>query len=82
MTILPYFYSALNLIDNAENPIKTFVVLVTTLVAMLFCFAAYIGAQHYALIGMMIVSLICFIFYVKKDRSEFEKKFEIKRLKL
>lgn len=82
MTILPYFYSALNLIDHAEHPIKTFVALVTTIVAMLFCFAAYIGAQHYSLIGMMIASLICFIFYVRKDRSDFEKRLEIKRLKL
>lgn len=82
MTILPYFYSALNLIDKAEHPTKTVAVLVATFFAMLFCFAAYIGSQHYALLGVMIISLVCFISYVTKDRSKFEKQLDLKRLKL
>lgn len=82
MTILPYFYSALNLIDHAEHPMKNTLILIVTLAAMLFCFAAYIGAQHYALISTMILSMICLIFYVRKDRSSFEKQLELRRLKL
>lgn len=73
MTILPYFYSALNLIDVAEYPIKSFVVFITATIAIIFCLSAYIGAEDYALVSVFIISLISLIFYVRKDRSEFEK---------
>ena len=77
LTILPYFYSALNLIDVAEHPVKNTLVIITTFVGMLFCFAAYIGSQHYALVSIVIISLVSLIFYVRKNRSEFEKRIEI-----
>ncbi|EKD76786.1 MAG: hypothetical protein ACD_42C00614G0002 [uncultured bacterium] len=80
MTILPYFYSALNMIDVAEHPVKNAFALLATLVAMLFCFSAYVGAQHYALISAMIIALIAMIFYVKKDRSAFEKNMYMERM--
>jgi cadaverine:lysine antiporter len=73
MTILPYFYSALNLIDVATYPTKHFALTITSVIAMLFCFAAYAGAELHALIGVTIVSLAAFIFYVRKDRGKFEK---------
>ncbi len=74
MTILPYFYSALNLIDVVEHPVKHLTITMTAIVAMLFCFAAYIGAENYALIGVTIISMAALIFYVRKDRESFERK--------
>ena len=74
MTILPYFYSALNLVDIVEHPAKRLVMLITALLAMIFCFSAYIGAQEYALLSVLIISLGCLIFYVRKDREAFEKR--------
>jgi cadaverine:lysine antiporter len=73
MTILPYFYSALNLIDVSTYPTRHFALTITSILAMLFCFAAYAGAEVHALVGVTIVSLASFIFYVRKDRREFEK---------
>lgn len=74
MTILPYFYSALNLIDVVEHPIKHITLTITAVVSMVFCFAAYIGAENYALVGVTIVSLASLVFYVRKDREAFEKR--------
>ena len=74
LTILPYFYSALNLIDVVEHPVKHLLFTVTAMVAMLFCFAAYIGAEHYALVSVVIISLVTMVFYVRKDREAFEKR--------
>ncbi|MCF6776495.1 amino acid permease [Thiotrichales bacterium 19X7-9] len=73
MTILPYFYSALNLVDVVEHPVKHFTITVTAVVAMCFCFAAYVGAESYALVGVTVVSLGSLIFYVRKDREDFER---------
>lgn len=80
LTILPYFYSVLNLISVAENPIKNLLVAVAALIAVMFCFSAYIGSQHYALVSVVIVSLISFIFYVRKDRSDFEKSIHLSNI--
>ncbi|MCF6766984.1 amino acid permease [Thiotrichales bacterium 19S11-10] len=73
MTILPYFYSALNLIDVVEHPIKHFTITVTAVVAICFCFAGYIGSESYALVGVTVVSMASLIFYVRKDREDFER---------
>lgn len=73
MTILPYFYSALNLIDVVEHPVKHFMITATAIIAMCFCFAAYVGADDYALLGVTIVSLASLVFYVRKDREDYEK---------
>ncbi|MCF6807999.1 amino acid permease [Thiotrichales bacterium 19S9-12] len=73
MTILPYFYSALNLIDVVEHPIKHFTITVTAVVAICFCFAAYVGSESYALVGVTIVSMASLIFYVRKNREDFER---------
>ncbi|MCF6765684.1 amino acid permease [Thiotrichales bacterium 19S3-7] len=73
MTILPYFYSALNLVDVVEHPVKHFTITVTAVIAMCFCFAAYVGAEGYSLVGVTIVSLGSLVFYVRKDREEFER---------
>ncbi|MFZ9036122.1 MAG: cadaverine/lysine antiporter [Francisellaceae bacterium] len=74
MTILPYFYSAINMIDVVSHPVKHFMITVTAVVAMIFCFAAYVGAEDYALVGVTIVALATLIFYVRKDREDFEKR--------
>jgi len=73
LTILPYFYSALNLIDIVEYPLKKITATMVSLISILFCFTAYIGSSHYTLISVVIISLGSLIFYVKKDREEFEK---------
>lgn len=73
MTILPYFYSALNLIDVMAHPVKHFAMVITAILAMLFCISAYIGAAHYALLSVVIVALVAMLFYVRKDRDGFEK---------
>ena len=74
MTILPYFYSALNVIDVVEHPVKHLFITLTAIFSIIFCFAAYIGAQDYAIVGVTILSLAALIFYVRKDREAFEKK--------
>jgi len=74
MTILPYFYSALNLIDVVEHPVKHLTMTLVALISMLFCFAAYVGAQNYALIGVTIISLGSLVFYVRKNIEDLEKK--------
>lgn len=74
MTILPYFYSALNLIDVITHPIKHLIVTLAAVAAMVFAFIAYIGAEDFALVGVTAVSLLAMVFYVRKDREEFEKK--------
>lgn len=73
MTILPYFYSALNLIDAVDNPVRHLSMIVTALLAFIFCFAAFVGASEYTLVSVMILSLVCLIFYVRKNRDDFEK---------
>ncbi|PIZ04599.1 MAG: lysine:cadaverine antiporter [Gammaproteobacteria bacterium CG_4_10_14_0_8_um_filter_38_16] len=79
LTILPYFYSALNLIDVAEHPVKHWFALICTLVSMIFCFSAYMGSQDYALVSVLIISLMSFVFYVRKDRSIYEKSMYMQR---
>ena len=74
LTILPYFYSSLNLIHIVELRNKAVFQLVACGFACLFCFAALAGAKDVILAAAVIVSLVCLVFYEKKDRSSFEKK--------
>ena len=73
MTILPYFYSALNMVDVVEHPIKHLTYTIAAVIAMIFSIAGYIGAKDYALVGVTIVALITLLFYVRKDREDYEK---------
>jgi cadaverine:lysine antiporter len=63
LIILPYFYSCLQLIRITGLSKKTIIPIVISLMACIFCFVALIGAKKIPLIGFLITSLICFIFY-------------------
>jgi len=70
LTILPYFYSCLNLIHLVEmkRPHKMFVQLGACILASIFCFAALMGAKDIILASAVIVSLVAMIFYERKLR--------------
>ncbi|WP_320008364.1 amino acid permease [Maridesulfovibrio sp.] len=75
LTLPPYFYSALNLLRRyGFHAKKAWLQIMSSLLACAFCLVALSGAAQDALIGCMIVMLCTFIFYVGKDRSEFENK--------
>ncbi|WP_421901799.1 cadaverine/lysine antiporter [Maridesulfovibrio sp.] len=75
LTLPPYFYSALNLLRRyGFHAKKAWLQIVSSLLACAFCLIALSGAAKDALIGCMIVMLCTFIFYVGKDRTEFERK--------
>ncbi len=74
-TVIPYFYSALRLIKMACGARKRAVFqIVVSIVASGFCFTALAGAEHTTLISALVIILGTFIFYVTKDRTEFEKR--------
>jgi len=72
LTILPYFYSCLNLIHRVElsHSKRRLVQLFACLMACLFCFAALLGAKDLILAASVIVSLIAMIFFEKKPIKE------------
>ncbi|SMF23772.1 amino acid permease [Desulfovibrio gilichinskyi] len=75
LTLPPYFYSALNLLRRYGFKAKgAWLKICSALLACGFCMVALSGAAKGALAGCMIVMLCIFIFYVGKDRNEFEKK--------
>ena len=75
LTLPPYFYSSLNLLRRyGLSNAKAWLQVGASLLACLFCLAALAGAAKAALAGCLVVMLCTFIFYVGKDRSEFEKK--------
>jgi cadaverine:lysine antiporter len=67
LTILPYYYSALNLIHSTQHRAKTFLKMTCGLIVTLFCFMALFGASEYALLATTLLSLGCLIFYAKSD---------------
>ncbi|NDV26439.1 cadaverine/lysine antiporter [Desulfovibrio sp. JC010] len=75
LTLPPYFYSALNLLRRyGFHAKKAWLQISSALLACGFCLIALSGAAKDALIGCMVVMLCTFIFYVGKDRTDFEKK--------
>lgn len=83
LTLPPYLYSALNLINfyGFRNR-KALIPLTAAVVACIFCFIALAGATKMYLAAAVIVTLGIFIFYAGKDRTEFKKKIaENKELK-
>ncbi len=74
LTILPYYYSALNLIRIAKHRARAFLQLACGLIVTLFCFAGLLGASTYAIMATMILSLGCLVFYAKKDHHEYEER--------
>ncbi len=73
LTVLPYFYSALRLLHIAELRYKSVFQIIASLIAIIFCFSAFTGAHDAILAAALIVSLICMIFYERKDRTRLEK---------
>ena len=73
-TVIPYFYSALQLLKLGYNARKKAILqIVASVLAVAFCFAALAGAGHSTLVAALLIILGVFVFYVMKDRSQFEK---------
>lgn len=74
LTLPPYFYSALNLLRrHGFRDSKAVLQIVSSILACGFCLVALSGAAKLALAGCMVVMLLTFLFYVGKDRREYEK---------
>jgi cadaverine:lysine antiporter len=70
LIVLPYFYSALNFFRAASTyPMRKRIrYSIVSIIAALYCFTAFFAVQHGILVGALIVSLIIFVFYARKDR--------------
>ena len=66
LTMLPYFYSAVNMLRYEGMTTKNVFVMLFSGVAIVFCFIALIGADPSALSATFIVSLVIFAFYGRK----------------
>jgi cadaverine:lysine antiporter len=66
LTMLPYFYSCLNLIRLEGVSFKNIVGVLASTLGCLFCFVALSGAGAFEITGTFIVSLIILMFYAKK----------------
>ncbi|HAE78339.1 cadaverine/lysine antiporter [Morganella morganii] len=66
LTMFPYFYSAIDLIRFEGMTTKSLFSLVASVLAILFCFIALAGAEHYQITATIIVSLAIFAFYARK----------------
>ena len=74
LAIIPYFYSALQLIRlNRINQRKAPLQLLLSGAAIAFCFLAFSGAEHKTLVTAILVILGVLIYYVRKDRSNSEQ---------
>lgn len=75
LTILPYFYSVLNMLHYTElRGKKLFYQIVACYMGVIFCLIAIAGAHDAILVATIIVSFVAMVFYERKDRSVFEKK--------
>ena len=73
-TVIPYFYSALQLLKlGSKARSRGIIQMIASLIAVAFCFAALAGADHSTLIVAILVILGTFIFYVMKDRTNLIK---------
>lgn len=66
LTMLPYFYSCVDLIRFEGINIRNFVSLICSVLGCVFCFIALMGASSFELAGTFIVSLIILMFYGRK----------------
>lgn len=66
LTMLPYFYSAVNMIRYEGMTTRNVFVMLFSGVACVFCFIALIGAEPSSLAATFIVSLVIFAFYGRK----------------
>ena len=65
LTVLPYFYSALYLIEITEHSRRGFMRFLAAALTVIFCFAAFFGGSSGALIGTLVLSLGILVFYAK-----------------
>ena len=72
----PYFYSALNFFRAAsEYPmLKRCWYSFIAIIATLYCFTSFFGVQHDIFVGVVIVSLLVFVFYARINRSQSAKR--------
>ncbi|MGL5364948.1 MAG: amino acid permease, partial [Plesiomonas shigelloides] len=66
LTMLPYFYSAVNLIRFEGATTRSVLSIVASVIAAAFCFVALAGATSAQLTATFIVSLIILMFYANK----------------
>ena len=66
LTMLPYFYSCVDLIRFEGINVRNFVSLICSVLGCAFCFIALMGASSFELAGTFIVSLIILMFYGRK----------------
>lgn len=66
LTMLPYFYSSINLIRLESMTTRSTFVMLFSGIACIFCFVALDGAEGAALTATFLISLIILMFYAKK----------------
>ncbi|VTR61649.1 Arginine/agmatine antiporter [Serratia fonticola] len=66
LTMLPYFYSCVDLIRFEGVNVRNLLSLVASVLGCGFCFIALMGANSFELSGTFIVSLIILMFYARK----------------
>lgn len=76
LTILPYFYAALNLIRISKQKQRPYLQFFSALIVTVFCFAGLEGASKSVLLATAMVSLGSFLFYVRKDRHIYENQMQ------
>lgn len=75
LTILPYFYSVLNLLHRLEMSAKKVLFqILACFIGTVFCLVAIAGSKDHILVAAVVVSFLAMVFYERKDRSAFEKK--------
>ncbi|MBN2479004.1 MAG: amino acid permease [Parachlamydiales bacterium] len=74
LTLLPYLYSCLLLIKIDKVSKKTFFSFIASILSIILIFIALSGAQAQEMIAMIIISLLCFVFFVLKRNYEGEIK--------
>ncbi|AJI96580.1 transporter, basic amino acid/polyamine antiporter family protein [Yersinia ruckeri] len=66
LTMLPYFYSCVDLIRFEGVNVRNLLSLIASICGCGFCFIALMGASSFELSGTFIVSLIILMFYARK----------------
>jgi len=66
LTMLPYFYSCVDLIRFEGVTLRNLLSLIASVMGCLFCFIALTGASSFELSGTFIISLIILMFYASK----------------
>ena len=66
LTMLPYFYSCVDLIRFEGVNVRNLLSLIASVCGCGFCFIALMGANSFELSGTFIISLIILMFYARK----------------